>query len=386
MLRQLEPAVIVRGPDHRDVTADAVESGALVGEVALDLTPALQLHAEFHEERDGGIHVLGADADVVHPLDRDAGFSFFLVRPVVAADAPRMEPVSRSRHPRTHRTPKDLDRASAPLQQPREPGAMRVRSDRAVVGRRRHGARTQDHERVFQGRHHGEGKPVELKAERDVIRVDSLTHALRQLGGGARLGSAAEEPGSVRPSPGGPVSDVVSARQIFIGLSALAGDHKRDTVTPACPQEPSRCLRHHEAGAQDQRRVLDRKGADRACRGLLHNGPSAQVNGPQQARRVDQVEPWCGRPVLERRPIRVASLERQGVVQRLSKNDLFRPWAKAQAATVKARMTSTTTATDGASTSSAMPTKRESIPIMIAHARPERHARRRHVVASAPSC
>jgi hypothetical protein len=37
------------------------------------------------------------------------------------------------------------------------------------------------------------------------------------------------------------------------------------------------------------------------------------------------------------------------------------PWAKAQAATVKARMTSTTTATDGASTSSAMPRKRGSI-------------------------
>lgn len=71
----------VRGLDHRDVTADAVESGALVGDEALDLRPALQLHTEFHEERDGGIHVLDDDADVVHPLNRHAGFSFFLVRP-----------------------------------------------------------------------------------------------------------------------------------------------------------------------------------------------------------------------------------------------------------------------------------------------------------------
>jgi hypothetical protein len=88
-------------PDHRDVTADALESGALVGEETLDLRPALQLHTEFHEERDGGIHVLDDDADVVHPLNRHAGLSFLLVRPVVAADVPGTEPVARSRHPQT---------------------------------------------------------------------------------------------------------------------------------------------------------------------------------------------------------------------------------------------------------------------------------------------
>ncbi|GGU29297.1 hypothetical protein GCM10010289_58220 [Streptomyces violascens] len=47
----------VRGADHRDVTADAVESGAPVGDESLTLRPALRLPTEFREERDGGIHV-----------------------------------------------------------------------------------------------------------------------------------------------------------------------------------------------------------------------------------------------------------------------------------------------------------------------------------------
>lgn len=203
-----------------------------------------------------------------------------------------------------------------------------LRPGRVLVSQRRHRVWTQDHERAFQGRHHGKGEPVDLKTERDVIRMDSLAHPLRQFGGGARLGSAAEELGSIRPTLGSPPSDVLSTRQIFIGLPIVASDHERDTVTLARPQEPSRCLRHHEAGTQHQRRILDRKGADCPCRGFLHNGPSAKVNGPQQARRVDGVEPGRGRTVLERHPIRVASLERQGFVQRLGKNDLFRPLGK----------------------------------------------------------
>ena len=40
---------------------------------------------------------------------------------------------------------------------------------------------------------------------------------------------------------------------------------------------------------------------------------------------MTSVEPGRGRTVLERHPIRVEGLERQGFVQRLSKNDLFRP-------------------------------------------------------------
>jgi hypothetical protein len=33
-----------------------------------------------------------------------------------------------------------------------------------------------------------------------------------------------------------------------------------------------------EAGARHQGRLLDRKGADRFCRGLLHNGPPVNVH------------------------------------------------------------------------------------------------------------
>ena len=110
---------------------------------------------------------------------------------------------------------------------------MGLARERRVVAQRRHSARTKDHERAFQGRHHGKGEPVELKTECNVIGMDPLTHTVRQLGGGARRGSAAEELSSIRPSPGGSPSDVLSARQIFIGLSVLASDHERDTVTLA---------------------------------------------------------------------------------------------------------------------------------------------------------
>ncbi|MBB6439290.1 hypothetical protein HNQ79_005802 [Streptomyces candidus] len=56
------------------------------------------------------------------------------------------------------------------------------------------------------------------------------------------------------------------------------------------------------------------------------------------------------------------------------------PWAKAQAATVKARMTSATTATGGVSVRSAMPRKRVSMRAMIGYGRPwARGARRRAV-------
>ncbi|MGW3407199.1 hypothetical protein [Streptomyces zhihengii] len=72
---------------------DAFEPGALIGEAALDLPPALQFQAELQEERDGGVHVLDHDADVVHPLNRHAALSFCLVRPVPAA----LSPLGRSR-------------------------------------------------------------------------------------------------------------------------------------------------------------------------------------------------------------------------------------------------------------------------------------------------
>ena len=72
-LRQLEPAVAVRGPHHRDVAADAVEPDGAVHPRSLDRRLALQLHAKFDEERDGSLEVVDDDADVVHPLNRHGG-------------------------------------------------------------------------------------------------------------------------------------------------------------------------------------------------------------------------------------------------------------------------------------------------------------------------
>ena len=97
-----------------------------------------------------------------------------------------------------------------------------VRLSSSSLSRRRHGVRTQDHERAFQGRHHGKGEPVELKTECDVIRMDSLTHALRQFGGGARLGGAAEELGSIRAGLGGPAERCT--------------EHTPDLLRPAHPR------------------------------------------------------------------------------------------------------------------------------------------------------
>jgi hypothetical protein len=57
VLRQLQLAVAVRGPHHRDVAPDAVESDGAVHPKAFDLPLAFQLHAELGEERDSGIHV-----------------------------------------------------------------------------------------------------------------------------------------------------------------------------------------------------------------------------------------------------------------------------------------------------------------------------------------
>lgn len=59
------------------------------------------------------------------------------------------------------------------------------RSERGPLGRRGHGARAEDHEGVLRGGHHGEGEAVEIETERDVVRMDPLAHAPRQLGGGA---------------------------------------------------------------------------------------------------------------------------------------------------------------------------------------------------------
>jgi hypothetical protein len=69
-LRQLNPAVAVRGPHHREVRADAFEPDDAVHPEALVRRLAFQLHAEFGEERFGGLEIVDDDENVVHPLKR----------------------------------------------------------------------------------------------------------------------------------------------------------------------------------------------------------------------------------------------------------------------------------------------------------------------------
>src|SRR6266536_2376233 len=66
-LRQLKPAVAVRGPHHGDVGTDVVEPDDAVHPTPLDRRLAFQLHTEFGEERFGSLEVVDNDENVVHP-------------------------------------------------------------------------------------------------------------------------------------------------------------------------------------------------------------------------------------------------------------------------------------------------------------------------------
>src|SRR5213594_915309 len=66
-LRQLNPAVAVRGPHHGDVGTDVVEPDDAVHPTPLDRRLAFQLHTEFGEERFGSLEVVDNDENVVHP-------------------------------------------------------------------------------------------------------------------------------------------------------------------------------------------------------------------------------------------------------------------------------------------------------------------------------
>ena len=71
-LRQLNPAVAVRGPHHDDVGTDVVEPDDAVHPRPLVRRLAFQLHTEFGEERFGSLEVVDNDENVVHPLNRHA--------------------------------------------------------------------------------------------------------------------------------------------------------------------------------------------------------------------------------------------------------------------------------------------------------------------------
>jgi hypothetical protein len=70
--------VAVRGPQHGDVLPDVVDPDDPLHPTPLDWPLALQLHAEFDEERDHRVEVVDNDEDVVHPLDRHVRFSLML--------------------------------------------------------------------------------------------------------------------------------------------------------------------------------------------------------------------------------------------------------------------------------------------------------------------
>ena len=69
-LRQLDPAVAVRGLHHCDVDSDVVEPDDAVHPLTLDGRLVLQFHAKFDKERNCSLEVIHHDADVVHPLNR----------------------------------------------------------------------------------------------------------------------------------------------------------------------------------------------------------------------------------------------------------------------------------------------------------------------------
>src|SRR5436190_2508778 len=71
-LRQLDSSVSIRGLQHRDLRADALETHHAVHPTALDRPLALQLESELDEERRRGREVVDHDAHVFHAFDRHA--------------------------------------------------------------------------------------------------------------------------------------------------------------------------------------------------------------------------------------------------------------------------------------------------------------------------
>src|SRR5215207_8180662 len=69
-LRQLNPAMAVRCPHHRDAGTNVVEPDDLIHRRPLVRRLAFQLHTEFGEERFGSLEVVDNDENVVHPLKR----------------------------------------------------------------------------------------------------------------------------------------------------------------------------------------------------------------------------------------------------------------------------------------------------------------------------
>src|SRR2546430_9339849 len=72
-LRQLNPAVAVRGPHHGDVGTDVVEPDDAVHPRPLDRRLAFQLHTELAEERFGSPEVVDTDEKIGRAPGRERG-------------------------------------------------------------------------------------------------------------------------------------------------------------------------------------------------------------------------------------------------------------------------------------------------------------------------
>ncbi len=95
-LHQFEPSMAVRGLQHCDIHADALEPHPTVHPTALDRPLALQLESELDEERRRGREVVDHDAHVLHALDRhalDGSDTRPLLRRLSVADGSRVKAV-----------------------------------------------------------------------------------------------------------------------------------------------------------------------------------------------------------------------------------------------------------------------------------------------------
>jgi hypothetical protein len=69
---QLELALAIRCPHHRDIDSDPVDPVDAVDPAPLDRCLALDVHPELEEERLGSLEVVDDDADVVQTFERHA--------------------------------------------------------------------------------------------------------------------------------------------------------------------------------------------------------------------------------------------------------------------------------------------------------------------------
>lgn len=73
------------------------------------------------------------------------------------------------------------------------------------------------------------------------------------------------------------LTNVFSAGQVLLGLASLSGDNERHRTGILGLQEPRGQYGHHEARAQDQRRVRDGQRTHGSCCRLLHQRATGEI-------------------------------------------------------------------------------------------------------------